>query len=303
VRVLVTGAGGFIGRATTTALLDAGHEVFAVVRSASTAASSTAGAHDLKIIPANLGRAEEVEIALARARPQALVHLAWYTDPADYLGEPWSNIASLEHTLALLQRIRHTDCRRVVLGGSCLEHAFGSAVGDSAYAVAKRAAHAVAETLVASQVRVACAHIFWVYGPHEHPRRGVPSVVRSLLAGRTLDVTSGTQLREYLHVADVGTALRAVLDSDLIGRVDIATGRPISLRTLFEAIAWATGAPDLLRWGARPSRPEDLYEVRSDPDPLRSLGTWEPRYSLETGIAQTVSWWRDHLEVERRTRP
>jgi nucleoside-diphosphate-sugar epimerase len=298
-KVLVTGAVGFIGRATTAALLGAGHEVFAVVRSANTEKHEGAASFsNLRIIPGDLGRPEEMEHVLAVACPDALVHLAWYTDPANYLREPWSNMASLEHTCALLKRIRNTSCQRVVLGGSCLEHAFKSAPADSAYASAKRAAHAVAGTLPESEVRVACAHIFWVYGPHEHPRRGVPSVVRSLLEGRSLDVTLGAQLREYLHVADVGTALRAVLESNLTGRVDIATGRPVSLRTVFEAIAEATGRRDLLRWGARPSGPDDVFEVESDPAPLRSLGTWQPRYSLETGIADTVSWWRDHLQPE-----
>ena len=300
-RVLVTGAGGFIGRPAADALEEAGHEVYRLVR-------SDPGARDGALrggrtLVADLDDQKQVDRVLEVARPDAALHLAWYANPTDYLTQAWQNLASLERTLRLLRRLRDAGCHRVVLGGSCLEHGSDSAAARSPYAAAKRAAHAVAVGLPPEDFSVACAHIFWVYGPGEDPRRGVPSVVRSLLRGEALDVTLGTPLREYLHVDDVGSALRAVVESDVTGRVDIATGEPVPLRAVFAEIVKAVGGPDLLRWGARPSGPDSAFEVASDPSVLRTVTTWRPRHSLETGIAETVGWWRERLRTDAKEDP
>lgn len=290
-RVLVTGAAGFIGAPATAALHRAGHEVVALVRPGS-AAPRRRLPEGVRVIAANLDRPAEVDAAVDAAGPEAAIHLAWYADPADYLRASWANLACLEQTLSLLRRLRRAGCRRLVLGGSCLEHATGTPAAASPYARAKQAAHDIAASLPAQDLAVACAHVFWVYGPGEDRRRGVPSVVRGLLRGHAVDVTAGTQLREYLHVDDVADALRCVLESDLTGRVDIATGAPVPLRRVFEQAALAVGGPGSLRWGARPSGPDDTFEIPSDPAALRSLGTWTPRHTLESGIGDTVRWWR-----------
>ncbi|HET7489817.1 MAG TPA: NAD(P)-dependent oxidoreductase [Acidimicrobiales bacterium] len=290
-RVLVTGAGGFIGAPTTAELHRAGHEVAAILRTGATA-SRRSIPEGVRFVHADLGDPSEVEAALEATRPEAVLHLAWYADPADYLRAPWANLASLEHTLGLLRRLRDAGCRRVVLGGSCLEHADGPAAA-SPYATAKRAAHAVAAALPADEMAVACAHVFWVYGPGENPRRGVPTVTRGLLRGDTVDVTAGTQLREYVHVADVASALRLILESTVMGRVDITTGHPVPLRRVFEQLQEEVGN-GTLRFGARASGPDDTFEVPGEPEPLRSLG-WTPGHDLATGVADTVRWWRQEL--------
>lgn len=299
-RVLVTGAGGFIGRPAVRGLRRSGHEVYALLRSAPAGAEHWPdGVH---FIRGDLDRVGDVRAALDASRPEATLHLAWYADPADYLHAAWENLAALERTFCLLRCLREASCRRVVLGGTCLEHATGSPAAASAYATAKRAAHDVALGLPADDLSVACAHVFWVYGPGEHPRRGIPSVVRSVLRGEPLAVTAGTQLREYLHVDDVASALAAVVASDVTGRVDIATGASVPLRAVFEQVQRAAGGKDVLHWGARPSGPDDSFEVPSDPGVLRALGTWAPHHSLETGIADTVRWWREKMEDDEVVR-
>lgn len=293
-RVLVTGAGGFIGAPATAELRRAGHDVVALLRPGADAARRQFP-DGVRIVHADLDRQGDVDAALAAARPDALLHLAWYTEPGDYLREAWANLVSLEYTLGILRRLRRAGCRRVVLGGTCLEHATGPAAATP-YAIAKRATHELAAAVPAGDLAVACAHVFWVYGPREDPRRGVPSVIRGLFEGRHVDVTAGTQLREYVHVDDVAAALRTLVESDLTGRVDVASGDAAPLRRLFEHIEAEVDGRGALRFGARPSGPDDTFEVASDPAPLRRLG-WSPRHTLATGIADTVRWWRYELAV------
>lgn len=295
-KVLVTGAGGFIGRHATAALLEAGHEVHAIVRRETGAGELSPHLHmhtlDLDDTPA-------VDARFSAIRPDAALHLAWYTNPVDYLHEPAENLSSLERTLGLVRRLRAAGCRRVVIGGSCLEHATGSEAATSAYANAKRAAHEGAIALAREDFRVACAHIFWVYGAHEDPRRAIPTVARAMLGGIPIDVTAGTQLREYLHVADVATALEAILASDAKGRVDIAFGERVPLRTVFEEVARAADRQGLLRFGARPMGPDDAFEVPSDPAPLHRVGLRRPAFTLRDGITDAVTWWRQQIKAQQ----
>ena len=72
----------------------------------------------------------------------------------------------------------------------------------------------------------AWGRIFFQFGPHEHPERLVASVIISLLSGREAPCTHGRQIRSFLHVADVGAAFAALLDSELEGAVNIGSGEP-----------------------------------------------------------------------------
>src|SRR5207245_614301 len=69
----------------------------------------------------------------------------------------------------------------------------------------------------------AWARIFFLYGPREHPKRLVSSVIRSLLRGERARCSHGQQIRDYLHVEDAAGALVALLESEVTGR---AAGRP-----------------------------------------------------------------------------
>jgi nucleoside-diphosphate-sugar epimerase len=143
---------------------------------------------------------------------------------------------------------------------------------------------------------VACAHVFSVFGPGEDPGRALPSIIRSLLDGRPVDVGAGTQLRDYVHVEDVAAGLVTVLESGTTGGVDVCLGRARPLREVFEEVGRATGAPDLVHFGARADRPHELFDAVGSPATLRALG-WRPARSFAERIDETVAWWRSHSDA------
>jgi nucleoside-diphosphate-sugar epimerase len=179
-------------------------------------------------------------------------------------------------------------CRRVVMAGTCLENM--DTPRPTIYAAAKAAQHQLATGFGERSMSAACAHIFYLYGPWEDERRAIPTVTRSLLRGEQIDVTSGSQARDYLHVADVAEALSTLADSDVSGRVDICTGSPVTLRRVFEEVAQATGRADLLRIGALPDSESTGWPATGDPAPMLTTG-WRPRYNLKQGIQETTAWW------------
>ena len=80
----------------------------------------------------------------------------------------------------------------------------------------------------------------------------MPDVITSLLAGREALCSDGLVERDFMHVADVAAALIAVLESDVTGPINIASGCCLPLRDVISRIAEEIGRPELVRLGARP---------------------------------------------------
>jgi UDP-glucuronate decarboxylase len=135
------------------------------------------------------------------------------------------------------------------------------------------------------------ARFFYQHGPWEAANRLVPAVITSLLAGNEAKVSSGEQVRDFLHVDDVASAIAVIARSDIAGAVNVGSGVPVQVRDVVLATAEACGRPDLVRLGALPQRPGDPPFVCADPSRLRQLG-WSPRFGLEDGLIDTVAWYK-----------
>ena len=136
------------------------------------------------------------------------------------------------------------------------------------------------------------ACVFFLYGPHEHPRRLVASVARSLLDGQPALCTAGGQRRDFLHVEDAADACVSLLRSEVCGAVNVASGEAVTVCAVAEKLAAVVGAYGLLRPGALPSRPDEAPLLVADVRRLRHEVGWRPRFDLNGGLAHTVEWWR-----------
>src|SRR5205814_531792 len=114
------------------------------------------------------------------------------------------------------------------------------------YAAAKHALHVLLDSQSSKGAfSVAWLRLFYLYGPHEHAARLVPTVIRALLDGHAVPVTSGTQVRDFLHVEDVAEAFWAALRSDVTGALNVGSGRAVTVREVVETIGRITGRPKL----------------------------------------------------------
>jgi nucleoside-diphosphate-sugar epimerase len=120
----------------------------------------------------------------------------------------------------------------------------------------------------------------------------VASVARALTAGQRAPTSAGDQVRDFLHVADVGGAFAALVAGDVRGPVNIGSGEGVAVRELVELIAREAGRPDLLDIGALPPRPRDPPALVADVTRLRDEVGFTPSIRLEEGVRETVTWWR-----------
>jgi nucleoside-diphosphate-sugar epimerase len=298
-RVLVTGASGFIGRHTLGPLCAAGLEVHAVARQPPEDMSSQ-GCHWHH---ADLLDATDANALLCEVRPTHLLHCAWYAEPGAYWTAP-RNLDWVGASLRLLRAFADSGGRRAVFAGTCAEYAWQEdthciegrtpTCPATLYGAAKHGLHVVARAW-AQQVDVALAwgRIFFVYGPHEHPKRLVSGVARALLRGEEARCTHGRQVRDFLYAPDLGAAFAALLLSDVTGPVNMASGEPVRVADVVGAIAAAAGHPELLRMGALTTQPHEPQRLTADVQRLRDEVGFAPSYSLREGIERTVAWWRE----------
>jgi nucleoside-diphosphate-sugar epimerase len=300
-RILVTGATGFIGTWVVRALLGLGHDVVGAFRPGRDAPSEWGGAGHFTPWPAHLDDPAAVDRLAAGARPDVTVHTAWYADPRTYLRSP-RNLDSLAMTVKLARALYDHGCRRFVGTGSCAEYTpqsrplreDDSAEPATLYGVCKRAASESIAALARQEGRdFAWTRIFHVHGPGDSEYRLIPSVVGLLLRGEIVELTDGTQIRDHLHVADVGSALASVAVSDVSGIVNVCSGRAVTLRHVVETAAQAVGRGELLRFGARPRRRDEAGFVAGDASRLARLG-WVPAFTLEEGLRDAVAFVQSH---------
>jgi nucleoside-diphosphate-sugar epimerase len=298
--VLVTGATGFVGSQVVRQLLASDVDVAALVRPGSERRRLAGVSDQIRILEADLKDSAAVAAQLARCRPEACIHAAWYAEPGKYLVAP-ENLDSLRSSLALLEELARVGCGHVVGVGTCFEYEMASAPlkedsptrPTTLYAAAKLAFSVVAgQRLAQLGIGMAWARLFYIYGPYEDERRLVPAAIKALTAGREFATTSGEQVRDYLHIADVASGLCALSRNKLDGAFNVCSGEPVTIAGLMQTLGELLGRPELIRLGAFPNREWDPMYVCGDNHRLRTQARWSPRYMLREGFADTVEWWK-----------
>jgi nucleoside-diphosphate-sugar epimerase len=276
-RVLVTGASGFVGRRALAPLLERGFEVVAVGRRPP-GGDAPPG---LRWIAADLLDPAARAAAVRGAGASHLLHLAWYAEPGRY----WTateNVHWVGATGGLLEAFAAAGGRRAVLAGTCAEYDW-TATGPYAeaatplrpatlYGVCKDATRRIAAALGDQLgVGVAWGRIFFLYGPGEHPDRLVASIARALARGERAAASEAASVRDFLHVDDVAGAFAAMVAGDVTGAVNVARARASRSATSSSTASVAPpGGPSCCA-SAR-CRPGPASRPRSSPTPATARG-------------------------------
>jgi len=315
-RVLVTGAGGFIGSHLAERLVELGATVRALVHYN---ALGTWGwldpsplkdqmevmAGDVCDRDSTLRAMEGVDTVFHLA---ALIAIPYsYHAPASYLR------TNVEGTLNVLQAAREH-------GVGCVVHTSTSEVygtaryvpinethplqGQSPYSASKIAADKMVEAFHLSfDLPTVTVRPFNTFGPRQSARAVVPTIITQCLSGRPVRLGNLHPTRDLNYVADtVEGFVQAASVPEAIGQtVNVGSGREISVRDLAAVIAGLTGRSLALESDVQRVRPagSEVERLVADNGLARKLLGWEPRISLEDGLARTVEWIRTNLQWYR----
>ena len=250
-RILVTGGNGFIGRSSLHRLKRHPSSILACGRSPRPLwRDETINWQQLDL----LERGDRREL-IEQFGPSHLLHLAWYTDPGNF----WNSSQNLEWTGAsidLLSNFISSGGTHFVGAGSCAEYDWDFAYlselrtplnSQTLFGKCKAAFSEIAlKYCQEMQIKGSWGRVFYVYGPHERPERLVPGLIAKLKAKQRAPVSAGTQIRDYMYVADVADIFIKMLSSEYSGAVNIGSGRPVQIREIISTIADQLGATDFL---------------------------------------------------------
>jgi dTDP-glucose 4,6-dehydratase len=311
-RVVVTGGAGFLGSHLCEALIGRGDSVVCVDDLSSGRLSNMKALEQDRSFELIVGDvSEKLDV---KGHVDAVMHFASAASPPDYLARPIETLLTgsegTRHALELAAR----NSARFVLASTSevygdpavhpqVETYWGNVnpVGPrSVYDEAKRFAEALTTAWhTARQADTGIVRIFNTYGPRLRPGDGrvVSNFIVQALAGTPLTVYGdGSQTRSLCYVDDEVRGLIALLDSDLLGPVNIGNPHEVTVLELAERVIALTGSGSPIEF--RPLPVDD--PVRRCPDisvARRELG-WEPAVGLDEGLSLTIRAFQSELDSD-----
>jgi nucleoside-diphosphate-sugar epimerase len=264
--------------------------------------------------------ADRMKRVVAEHDPQVVFHLAGQTGSGRAQQEPAETFeVNIRGTWNLLEAVRICGIRPAVVLASS-DAVYGTegprphreeqpAHGTSPYAVSKLCAEAIGRAYAGAYgIAVSAARCSNVYGPGDHQAtRLVPAAIQAILRGQPPALTAEpSAVRDFLFVEDAARGLLRLAEWAEAARprgeaVNLCSGQAATIAEVLEAILALMGRPDLRPpqlVGATPSATEPLASAEQA---LRLLG-WRAQVSLETGLQQTVEWYRTQDTHDTRRR-
>ncbi len=278
-KVLVTGAGGFIGKAVLKTLPE----------EADVLAPSSA--------LLDLDDTDSVDTYIAAHRPSHLIHLAWYAEHGKFWDSP-KNLLWQESSLSLLRSFISHGGARFIGAGTCAEYEWGDAAvftedmppaPSSLYGQCKNALRSEARKLCKKRgVGFAWGRIFFPYGAGEDKRKLIPSLIAAYRGEiEPFGINSGA-VRDFIHVDDVGAAFATLLQSDESGTYNIGSGEAVALGDIAKMVAGQMDVSEDLLLSIPPAKIDPVASIVADISKLKSLG-WSPKISLKDGLHKYIA--------------
>jgi len=310
-RILVTGAAGFIGSSTVDRLLDLGHEVIGLdnfdpfyARALKERNVQKALAHPaFELVEGDLLDAGLVQRLLGEPVCDLLLHLAALAGVHPSLERPLEyERVNVRGTMVLLEAVREVRVPRVVLASSSSVYGVRSEIPfsesdpcdrpASPYAATKRALEIVAYNYHHLHgFPVTCLRYFTVYGPRQRPEMAIAKFVHMVRDGEQITLYGdGRSARDYTYIDDIVSGTVAAIDACDEGfrLYNIGGTRTTSLNRLVELIEQSVGAQANVRH--IPDRPGDVPITCADVSRAEQDLGYRPQVSIEEGISRYVAW-------------
>lgn len=333
--ILVTGAAGFVGFHVARRLLDRGERVIGLdnlnpyydVNLKLARLNQLQADANFQLHTLDLSDRAAIEALFAEHQPDRVVHLAAQAGVRYSIQNPHAYVDSnVVGFLNILEGCRHQEVEHLVFASSSsvygANRSLPFSVQDpvdhpvSLYAATKKANELMAHTYShLYQLPTTGLRFFTVYGPWGRPDMALFAFTQAILEGRAIDVYNyGKMKRDFTYIDDITEGVVRVLDrvpqpnphwsgvSPELGSssapyrlYNIGNHQPVELLRFIEVLEACLGIP--AKKNLLPLQPGDVLETYADIDDLRRDVGFEPRTSIETGIAKFVEWYRAFYNV------
>jgi UDP-glucuronate 4-epimerase len=330
VRILVTGAAGFIGAATAESLIERGDEVVGLdnlntyydVALKLARLARLEGRENFRFVKADLADRSAVETVFSQHRPERVIHLGAQAGVRYGLQNPHayadSNIVGF---LNILEGCRHGGVDHLVFASSSSVYGANTSlpysVNDnvdhplSLYAASKKANELMAHSYAhLYRLPVTGLRFFTVYGPWGRPDMAPFLFTRKILSGEPIDVYNyGQHARDFTYIDDIAEGVLRTLDT--VAAPDpgwdgaqpnagtstapyrlynIGNSDPVELLDFIRCIEDATGCKAVMNM--LPMQPGDVLATFADVDALATATAFRPKTPIDVGIRRFVEWYK-----------
>lgn len=187
----------------------------------------------------------------------AVMHLAWYAEPGKYL-QSSLNRKCQDGTIEMAKGVIEAGVKKFIGIGTCFEYKFkDTPLGidsplepKTPYATAKVETFRYLEKYFKdTETDFLWCRLFYLYGEGEDERRLVPFLINNLSKGKSVELSSGDKIKDYLDVAKAGEIISNLALSGHTGPYNVCSGKGISIKSLAESIADRYNRRDLLKFG------------------------------------------------------
>ncbi len=315
-KVLVTGAGGFIGSHLVEALVREGANVTAFLHYNARGDSGMLRYADPELrsrVQPYFGELRDpLAVRQAMQGCQTVFHLAALIGIPYSYAHPYDVVqTNVVGTLNVLSTARELKTERVI--HTSTSEVYGTALyapideqhplqGQSPYSASKIGADKLAESFhLAYGLPVSTVRPFNTYGPRQSARAVIPTVIAQMLTRDYIKLGAQSPLRDFNYVGDtVAGFLAAAVSDRTIGEVvNVGSGREISIGDMVQLVRTLVGRAVTIETDEQRLRPagSEVERLLADNRKAKAIMDWEPKVSLEKGLAATIEWIGGHLDL------
>jgi len=301
-RILLTGATGFIGSHLLEKMVQQEIPVAIILRESSDTSRIKHLLKSVTVIKGDLSDIASIESQIVAFQPEVLVHLAWYGVENRFRNEYQQLSLNLLHVSNLLQIIEKTPIKKIIGFGSQGEYGPHAETLDenyhpkptTLYGVSKLCAYQIMQVFCQQKnIDLAWIRLFSIYGPKDNTSWLIPSVIKDLLAKNSPPLTEGKQFWDFLYVSDAVQAIMGVIESpNATGIFNLGSGASVTIRKVVETIRHFIDPAIELGFGQVPYRPDQVMFLEADTRKLKTTVGWHPKVSLEEGLQHTIAWYQ-----------
>ena len=300
-KVLVTGASGFIGRYLIEILDKDDYDVHGIYLSNNPGRALTnINWHNL-----DLFNYPEVKKFMKNIQPTHVIHLAWYTEHGKFWTSP-KNRDWVNATIELFKSFKRYNGKKFISSGTKAEYFDGEFIEehletvfeckegeaknpDTLYGQSKSHLHDELKKLdEGNEKTLVWTRVFDTYGPNEDEKKFCSYVIKQAMENKEVLCKNPLLGMDFLHVKDIANAFRNILDSKFVGEVNISSGNSVTLKYIAEFILNKLDATSLLNLN---HESKDKRKIYGNNNLLKSLG-WTQKYDIEEGLSDLIRFYK-----------
>jgi UDP-glucose 4-epimerase len=303
-KILITGATGFIGSFLLSKLIDEGHTIAIIIRKESNDWRIKDVISNCHVIYGDYDSIENCENQILAFNPELVYHIGWSGVSNDQRNNEKLVTKNIDYTLGLAKILLKSNVKTFVGLGSQAEYGpYNSSINEmfatnptTLYGIAKLCAYNIFKYFLGnSNIRFCWLRLFSSYGPKDNNIWLIPYLTESLSKGEKPSLTKGEQIWDYVYIDDVVDALAAVgFSNNASGIYNLGSGIGYSLKNIITLIRDKVNPEIELGFGEVPYRNDQVMVLKADNTRLCLETGWTAKTNINEGLEKTINWFLNY---------